>query len=74
MIRNYHSGILYAKVKLVKSFTAINFVRSRYSRSYSMEHLKKISQKPRMRLFGADNLKIIFQVSFSKLYYEQGCM
>ena len=39
-----------------------------------MEHLKEISQKPRMRLFGADNLKIIFQVSFSKLYYEQGCM
>ena len=24
--------------------------------------------------FGADSLKRIFQVSFTKLYYEQGCM
>ena len=39
-----------------------------------MENLKEISQKPYMRPFGADSLKRIFQVSFTKLYYEQGCM
>ena len=39
-----------------------------------MEHLKKISQKPYMCPFGADSLKRIFQVSFTKLYDEQGCM
>ena len=39
-----------------------------------MEHLKEISKKPRMRLFGADSVKRIFQVYFTKLYYEQGCM
>ena len=31
-----------------------------------MEHLKEISQKPHMRPFGADSLKRIFQVSFTK--------
>ena len=39
-----------------------------------MEHLKEILQKPHMRPFGDDSLKSIFQVSFTKLYYEQGCM
>ena len=39
-----------------------------------MDNLKEISQKPYMRPFGADSLKRIFQVSFTKLYYEQGCM
>ena len=39
-----------------------------------MEHLKEISQKPHMRPFGDGNLKKIFQVSFTKLYYEQGCV
>ena len=39
-----------------------------------MEHLKEISQKPHMRRFGADSLKRIFQVSFTKLGYEEGCM
>ena len=57
MIRNCHSGILYGKlVNLAKSFAAINFVRSQYSRSQSMEHLREISQKPRMRPFEADSL------------------
>ena len=56
MIRNCNSGILQStKVKLLKSFAAINFVRSRYSRSQSMEHLKEISQKPHMHPFGADS-------------------
>ena len=39
-----------------------------------MEHLKEISQKPHMPPFGADSLSRIFQVSFAKLYYEQGCI
>ena len=39
-----------------------------------MEHLKEVSQKPYMRAFGDDSLKRIFQVSFTKLYYEQGCI
>ena len=69
MIRNCHSVILQSpKVKLVKSFAAINFVRPQYSRSQLMEHQKEISQKPRIRLFGADSLKRIFQVSFTKLH------
>ena len=38
------------------------------------EHYKEISQKPHMCPFGADSLKRIFQVSFTKLYYEKGCM
>ena len=57
MIRNCHSGILQStEVKLVKSSAAINFLRSRYSKSQSMEHLKEVSQKPYMRPFGADSL------------------
>ena len=31
-----------------------------------MEHLKEISQKPHMCPFGADSLKRIFPVSFTK--------
>ena len=39
-----------------------------------MEHLEEISQKPCMRLFGADSLKKIFQVSITKLYWTGMCV
>ena len=39
-----------------------------------MEHLKEILQKPHMHPFEADSLKKFFQVSFTNLHYEQGCI
>ena len=57
IIRNCHSEILWStKVKLVKRLAVITFVISLLSRSKVMEHLKEISQKPKMCPFGADFL------------------